>query len=517
MKKQKNNLNNILFKLIVGMFFLFFSVSVNVVFAEVNSACQHISGSGPLKVVFLKEDVLDGVDNSQSDAYNFINLSKTAINAFKTINPYASYFSRFSFYIDTVSRNFVKDVYSGQINTMSDSSCGSDAFEYIHFVSIIPGLGSYTYGPGLSGDRTRVIHIDITQCNPETFCVPGYNILERAVVHETGHILGLSDEYTAPQPSLFYRLFHTSNLYRLITNCVPNPSEAYKSTIDNKKYGLTNISGCTSPFSNVITSSYYRPSQNSIMKDGFAQNKFNVISCGYLVAGLLGQSTSKASAQTHWPECCKMDDIIKDNIPGCAPDITISFPTEGNEVTTKDYTSSDNCPIDSFFVRLETDCSVSSVPDNNDYSTSTGCYSGPACSVQSNDGSNFCGEPSGPSGTGSYCGEKNPSVTTICSPSKFTNKTILPATSTDSIIAAAKDIPLKNTKFFKIDGTDVSVSDGSGGRKIPEGELATISVDTDAKFEIEDKYCREDNLNFTFVQMPINLKKPFSCFFNCDL
>ena len=35
-------------------------------------------------------------------------------------------------------------------------------------------------------------------------------------------------------------------------------------------------------------------------------DKFNVISCGYILKAILG-----GSAKAHWPECAKMNGIIK--------------------------------------------------------------------------------------------------------------------------------------------------------------------------------------------------------------
>ena len=41
---------------------------------------------------------------------------------------------------------------------------------------------------------------------------------------------------------------------------------------------------------------------------------FNVISCGYMVAGILGETVDHAHAQTHWPACKNMA-TVKDGIP----------------------------------------------------------------------------------------------------------------------------------------------------------------------------------------------------------
>jgi len=94
------------------------------------------------------------------------------------------------------------------------------------------------------------------------------------------------------------------------------------------------------------------------------------------------------------------------------------------------------------------------------------------------------------------------------------NNSFSSSVSTDStIISIENDIFLGDSGYFKINGTDVSVSDGSGGKKIPAGHLMTIPANTTVDFEIEDTYCRTEELIIPMEYFPHDLNNPFDCFF----
>jgi hypothetical protein len=109
-----------------------------------------------------------------------------------------------------------------------------------------------------------------------------------------------------------------------------------------------------------------------------------------------------------------------------------------------------------------------------------------------------------------------------CIIDSFLATTTQASSSEDILISAEDDVPLTDisvpdgeVNFFKINGTDVSVADGNGGRKIPKGDLITIPAGTEVTYETGDKYCREGELSLSLTQLPVTLERPIVCFFNC--
>ena len=314
MNKHKNILNNKLLKFTAVLFFVIFcfSVSTNIASAQNSSSCQHISGSGSNKIVFTAHE---GFSTSSLQTY-----TADVINGLKTIDPYAANIDKFSFFIDTKLRARTAD---SSISPITDSSCGP-AFKYILFdnpgESLVMGQGPVNIGlgncitPSIAGMSTGA-------------CVG------HVAAHELGHTIGmLDDEYPSGDVVPL-------NIQGDDTNCTDDLNN-YKSTIDNKMYGLSNVTGCFySPLS-------FRSSQNSIMKHdddsaGFEPqyNKFNVISCGYIMAGINREPIDKAHAETYWPKCCNLN-TVKDGIPGCSSPLTITLPPQINCPATETFTNS---------------------------------------------------------------------------------------------------------------------------------------------------------------------------------
>ena len=86
---------------------------------------------------------------------------------------------------------------------------------------------------------------------------------------------------------------------------------------------------------------YYRPSNDSIMNrtpdNPVNLNKFNVISCGYIVSAIKREPLDKGHAQTHWAlndptepggKGCKAMDTVDGGIPD-SPAPTITGPVSG--------------------------------------------------------------------------------------------------------------------------------------------------------------------------------------------
>jgi hypothetical protein len=418
---KKNILNNRLLKLITGTFVVvfLFLLSANITFAQ-DSNCQHISGNGPVKIVFMKDKRIPLTLEEYKKYADY------AISGFSSIEPFKTYFNKFSFYLDTKDRD--GDSVKG-IKTISGSSCGNDAREYVYFDRHLKDR-SYTFPGG------NVVYIFDETYNEDTF--PNNIFIRNAVIHESAHLIGgLNDEYEDPTmaPSWFLSRWINDMLSVPFTNCSSNPSTAYKNTEDGKIYGSIKTVGC-----NYQSDMYYRPSPYANIMDlsRTFETSFNVISCGYMIAGIKGENTTKSNAEKYWPECCGLD-TIKDGVPGCGDTPTITFPPP----------------------------------------------------------------------------EKN------CEPTDYTNEVIEPSSESDRIISAEEDMSLPNISqpdqgFFKINGKDVSVPDGSGGKKVPGGQqLAFVPAGGALKIEMSDRYCRNDEtIELSAEVKPIDSNSPIKSVFD---
>ena len=134
-------------------------------------------------------------------------------------------------------------------------------------------------------------------------------------------------------------------------NCVFEPLLDYRSSIDNRRYGGYLYKGCrvdevldettkvyidpANPSAGYSTLSVpaYRPSDDSLMNYG-KDHRFNVISCGYIIAAIKGEPIDKAHAEKYWPECVTFDTINKHGISGDNPIIPIILSATTNRVGT---------------------------------------------------------------------------------------------------------------------------------------------------------------------------------------
>jgi hypothetical protein len=318
MNKYKNILNGGLLRFVIPLFIIScFSVSTNIVSAQTSSSCQHISGSGSNKIVFT---AYEGFSTSSLQTY-----TADVINGLKTIDPYAANIDKFSFFIDTKLRAHTAD---SSISPITDSSCGP-AFKYIRFDN--------SRGSSVNIMTPDIVNIGSDDCiTPSIAGMSTGACIGHIAAHELGHAIGnLADEY----PSGGVAPKDTHDVPSHNKNCTDDLNN-YKSTVNNKMYGLSNVTGCR--FS-LLT---FRPSQNSIMKHdddsaGFEPqyNKFNVISCGYIMAGINREPIDKAHAETYWPKCCNLN-TVKDGIPGCSSPLTITLPPQINCPATETFTNS---------------------------------------------------------------------------------------------------------------------------------------------------------------------------------
>jgi len=134
---------------------------------------------------------------------------------------------------------------------------------------------------------------------------------------ELGHAIGkLTDEYQPSEVPAFLAsdsiINYVSGLPTDPSNCSSTPNYDFRSTLDNRLYGALDSAGC-------IYDSSYKPNPQSIMGSALwgtnsALYKFNVIDCGYLIAGLKGFPADKEHAEKYWVQCKGLS-VLKDGIP----------------------------------------------------------------------------------------------------------------------------------------------------------------------------------------------------------
>ncbi len=294
------------------------------------SNCIKLSGNGPKKIVFLQTSTLSRKSSFFSEKVN------DSINKFVSIDPYKKYSDKFSFYIDIyhMPQNF------GSMNkynffdnpngigeyVRSSSSCGDDSFEYVVFIedSRLPYDGQF-----LRASK------NITLINLPKIENTGSNLMY-VFAHESSHYIGhLDDEYVLDLPrwmEVWTQLYE--NVYGIdegeeevipFRNCTADPAASFK--YNNLWYGsnkATTTSGC-SMGGTALGYPFYRASPTSLMNNsvGTLDWRLNVISCGYVISGILGEPTDKEHAKTHWAECLLLD-TNKDGIPPRAPAPAIS-------------------------------------------------------------------------------------------------------------------------------------------------------------------------------------------------
>lgn len=281
--------------------------------------CVKLSGDGPRKVLFLRtKDWKSSIEEFKGMADDVIN------RGFKTIQPFSNYFGKFTFYIDLNpgGGSCIKDSIFPDISVSFTYQEDKKDLAYAFLES-----GQAIYNFAQDG---RAIFQKICDRFTNELCFPGpYDVRAYIVMHEVGHAFaGLLDEYLYANAGDIVDHFFSDLSQYSTKNCAKKPTWDYRNSIDNKVYGSVVKTGCSflresgsEPRQHPIF--YYRPSDDSLMKGHTSSiAKFNVISCGYIVAAIKGESLTKANAQKYWPECMKMD-TVKDGIPPVNPAHTI--------------------------------------------------------------------------------------------------------------------------------------------------------------------------------------------------
>jgi hypothetical protein len=316
--------------------------------------CVKLAGDGPIKVIFAREK------NSALTVEQFLKIVPYYIEGFHQYDPYRTYISNFSFYLDLKKYDFINPmtmvgVSTDNINGLADGFLAKNISLYNnsiadHYSSKVITKPSCGGGDSVN-QNNNIIYISWPYALEDKSSyayksnnlswINGGNIdrfglsLPLTIIHEFTHsFAGLSDEYVYTDNSDITSVNRGTLIDAgTLRNCSLKPSSDFRSNIDNKIYGATNIEGCTFFASRDVTHpvKYYRPSQKSIMNTGvdrkYLSPYFNVISCGYIVAAIKGEYTTKENAQKYWPECSKMATIDKGDMPPAGRLPTVSSVT----------------------------------------------------------------------------------------------------------------------------------------------------------------------------------------------
>jgi len=271
-------------------------------------------GTGPdtrKKFVFIRGT------SEQYTVKSFLAIVQSIINnGFKTIDPFKTYYDQFSFYLDlhkfddsnlasvaSSSHGFTTSQFDSSVS--QQSSCNgkvSHADEYILFSHNLNNTRAFA-----STVTRGYVYMDPSSANTGPF--------DLVAIHETGHAFaGLKDEYVQAVNADYESYLSVS--WSGPENCSSHPSWDYMAS-DNHIYGSVTTYGCTVYTSGNIQKEltyWRRPSLNSMMNRQTLTPKFNVISCGYVVAAIKGEALTEENASKHWPAV----DMEDPNMPGCS-------------------------------------------------------------------------------------------------------------------------------------------------------------------------------------------------------
>ena len=265
------------------------------------SNCAKLSGTGSKKIVFIRSSSW----NSTVD--DFIFQANATRDRFLTTEPFKSYANQFSFYTELKKDSI---------------SCGSsDIFEYVI-------LASHPENPsiGISSGKSNIVNIiTVNVAKADLSNITSANSIPHAVLRETGRIVaGLQEEQ--------YTTGTSGTVNPPITTCTTDPFKDFRDSATNYIYGAIDQTGCMYEKDKLSTRPYLRPTVQSIMNTvppaqvanpPADSEKFNIISCGYLISAIKGEALTKENALKNWTACWKMD-LAKEGVPPLVPAPKIS-------------------------------------------------------------------------------------------------------------------------------------------------------------------------------------------------
>ena len=273
--------------------------------------CVPLSGGSPHKVVSMR-----GKSSGMNIHTLVMGAERYREDGFESIEPFKTYRRYFAHFVDLVSHDdtgwsrVFNMFFLNNMRPRRVSTCGDDGSQYFFHTGWIKDMHAYApYGGGIAF---------LSSGN-------GGFMSTEVAMHETGHSFGwLEDEYHSGFDLMLY-----------YANCAPadlRNSSLINSAVGGDKilrnrierllrraywdpYGDT-VSGCH-------TNGQYRPSTQSLMNSGdFRVDRFNVVSCGYLLRAITGRQELKPL----WQECMKMGNEVER--PAIVPSdiISATFP-----------------------------------------------------------------------------------------------------------------------------------------------------------------------------------------------
>lgn len=327
------------------------------------STCVKMAGTvGTNKVVFMRGKTMTYLTGDNSAYIDHIN--NFIINSFNVTEPFKSFKSNFQIYADLRQLDEVNfghrsnGYYASSVDSLvqSTSSCGSDANTYAFLTNdsyLFPGgyttsnFPAYVY-VNIVGLVKLGEHFSTTTNSLYTNLSEAFTFSRNVILHELSHAIGLiSDEYAENDTGFGSSVIdYIGNAvfglvdYDIKDNCTffPNRDYSYDNGLGVRMYGsvaTTSTQGCRHYNKTIIAHTpIYRPNVTSIMREvlDLGVSQFNVIDCGYIIAGILkeygGSATGiKAKAEKYWPLCLTMANhgtVLKDGIPDPVPKANVN-------------------------------------------------------------------------------------------------------------------------------------------------------------------------------------------------
>ena len=288
------------------------------------SNCISEGGTGNVAIAFERGDgwgpnpVSAGqtlIDNST----DYLTTVTNIMNVIKNTNPFKSYGGNISFLADLQQISQSSLWNSGDVSLSSSgaayynsaasgivkSTSSCQATVYITLINTNNIYYAYT-------DSLRVLYLNVANSH---FSNPtNYANLGHVATHELGHALStLNDEYSPNEKGNVSFKDVTTGVPFFLENCTQDPYASY-SDASGKLYGsVFGDVGCGTYKTDTNSYPWLRSSADSIMNlagSGTADNeRFNTISCGWIIAALDGQPMTQTNAATHFAECSNMDGI----------------------------------------------------------------------------------------------------------------------------------------------------------------------------------------------------------------
>ncbi len=262
--------------------------------------CAPVAGSGRDGIVTMRDD----------DIWRTEDLIETAMKTWSEViaktEPFASNQSNFSTFVDLSEHSLrnkalvLVDKTAGATTHFKDSefpskisSCSSQRL-YIIYSRLINGAYTKKGGQNIFITANKTVRPDWVSKSSSS------------IRHEIGHAYAsLSDEYIIDTNINSDILAKNKSIFP-DNNCSASPGSDYKQ--GNRLYGNQYIKGCSYNVlenGNGNITELYRPTETSVMNNNFTNDKFNAISCGYIMSAIKG-----GDAHSYFPYCSNLPGLV---------------------------------------------------------------------------------------------------------------------------------------------------------------------------------------------------------------